>query len=177
MYKGLYGRLLIAINSVLIRYVALSRGSWLSLMATVYIHSSGHLVIGKGVRVAQGSVLSILPGAVLELKDACIINHGVTIYCASKIVIGRQSRIAHYCSIIDHDYDIHTDNVWFERPKIMSPIIIGEHVWLGAHVFVCKGITIGDQCVIGAQTMVRKSISDGMLVYCQKNSQLTQIKL
>ena len=173
MYKKIYNRLLIALYSIFIRLLAFTRGSWISLGATVYIHSGARLEIGSGVRVAQGSVLSILPGAVLTLNDGCIINHGVTVYCASRIVVGSYSRIAHYCSILDHDYDIHSGDSWFKKPKITLPIIIGEHVWLGAYVSIFKGVTIGRRCVIGAQTMIRKSIPERMLVYCHSNSQMT----
>lgn len=174
MYKRLYNRLIITLNSVSIRLLALSRGSWISLGATVHIHSGGRLKIGQGVGVAKHSVLSVLPGAILELKDGCIIGHGVTIFCANRVVVGAQSRIAHYCSLVDHDYNIHAGESWFERPKISSPIIMGDNVWLGAHAIILKGVTIGHQCVIGAQTIVLKSVPEGMLVYCHLNGQLTQ---
>lgn len=177
MYKKLCNKISVVINSIKTRCFALSQGAWISFGATIYIQSGGSLKVGRGVRVLHGSVLSILPDAILELKDGCILNHGVVIYCASRIEIGRQSRIAHYCSILDHDYDIHTGGAWFEKPKILSPISIGDNVWIGAHTVILKGVTIGDRCVIGAHTLVKKSVSDGMLAYCSSNSQLTLKKL
>ena len=177
MYNIIYNRIIIFFNSFLIRFFALLKGSWISFGATIYIHSGGKFEIGRGVRVAQDSVLSVLPGAVLVLKDRCIINHGVTIYCADRVVVGSQSRIAHYCSILDHDYNIHSGNSRFNKPKKTSAIFIGENVWLGAYVIVFKGVSIADHCVIGAQTMVRKSIAEKMVVYCLSNTLLSQSKL
>ena len=174
MYKRLYYRAIIILNSISIRLIALSRGSWISLGATVHIHSGGCLKIGHRVGVAKHSVLSVLPGAILELKDGCIIGHGVTIFSANRVIVGAKSRIAHYCSLVDHDYDIHTGESWFEMPKISSPIIVGDNVWLGSHAIILKGVTIGRQCVIGAQTIVLESVPEGMLIYCHSNSQLTQ---
>jgi acetyltransferase-like isoleucine patch superfamily enzyme len=174
MYKRLYYRFIIILNSVSIRLLALSRGSWISLGATIHIHSGGCLKIGQRVGIAKNAVLSVLPGAILELKDGCMIGHGVTIFCANSVIVGAQSRIAHYCSLVDHDYDIHAGESWFERPKISSPIIMGDKVWLGAHAIILKGVTIGRQCVIGAQTIVLKSVPEGMLVYRHSNGQLTQ---
>jgi acetyltransferase-like isoleucine patch superfamily enzyme len=81
--------------------------------------------------------------------------------------------VAHYSSILDHDYDIHSDGNYFDTHKVSTPIIIGEGVWLGAYSLILKGVTIGDHSVIGAQTMVRKSVPERMLVYCHSNSQLT----
>lgn len=173
MYKRLWNRIIITINSVKVRCLALSRGSWINLGATVYVFPGGHLAIGRNVRVMQGSVLHVLSDAVLELKDGCNLGPGVVIYCASRVVIGSQSRIAHYSSILDHDYDIHASEPWFEKPKISSPIIIGDKVLIGSYAVILKGVTIGDRCVIGAQAMVRKPVPEGMLAYCHSNSQLT----
>jgi len=174
MNKRLYYRFIIILNSVFIRLLALSRGSWISLGATIHIHSGGCLKIGQRVGVAKNSVLSILPGAILELKDGCMIGHGVTIFCANWVVVGAQTRIAHYSSLVDHDYDIYSGESWFDSPKVSSPIIIGDNAWLGSHATILKGVTIGRKCVIGAQTIVLKSVPEGMLVYCHSNGQLTQ---
>ena len=177
MYKRLWTRIGLTLNSIMIRCYALSRGSLISLRATVYIHSGGHLEIGRGVSIAQNAVLQVLPGAILELKDGCKIGPGVVIYCASRVSIGSQTRLAHYCSILDHDYDIHAGEPWFEKPKISSPIIIGGNTLIASYAVILKGVTIGDRCVIGAQTMVRKSVPHRMLAYCNSNSQLTLTNL
>ncbi len=39
-----------------------------------------------------------------------------------------------------------------------KPIVIGEDVWIGGSVVVCPGVTIGDRSVIGAGSVVMKSI-------------------
>lgn len=38
------------------------------------------------------------------------------------------------------------------------PITVGDNVWFGAHVSVLPGVTIGDNCVIGAGSVVNKDI-------------------
>ncbi|MDE6348466.1 MAG: sugar O-acetyltransferase, partial [Bacteroides sp.] len=43
------------------------------------------------------------------------------------------------------------------------PITIGNNVWIGAQVCVLPGVTIGDDCVIGAGSVVCKDISAGSL--------------
>lgn len=172
MLKKLFNKVGVVFRSLIVRYIALSRGSRISLSAKLQIHKGGALIVGRGVRVLHGSVLSVLPGAVLELKDGCILNHGVVVYCASRIEIGRESRIAHYCSVIDHDYDIRSSDSAFDVPKVSTPIIIGNNVWVGANTVILRGATIGKQCVIGAKSLVKKSVPDGMLAYCASNSQL-----
>ena len=40
----------------------------------------------------------------------------------------------------------------------MAPVKIGKNVWLGEGVIVMPGVTIGDGAVIGAHSVVNKSI-------------------
>ena len=44
----------------------------------------------------------------------------------------------------------------------IAPVIIGNHSWLGQNVVVLPGVTIGEHCVIGANSVVRSPIPD----YC-----------
>lgn len=173
MIDRLLNKARILFNSGWIRLAALPRGSRISLSATIYLHPGAELKIGRGVRVDRGCLVSVLPGAVLELKDGCTINPGTFIYCANRVEIGRGTRIAHYCSILDHDYDVGIGGPAFDKPKIAEPVTIGENVWIGAYAIVMKGAEIGDGSVVGAQTMVRKALPPNTKAYCYYNSQLT----
>ena len=39
-----------------------------------------------------------------------------------------------------------------------KPVKIGNDCWFGANVVVCPGVTIGDNCVIGAGSVVTRDI-------------------
>ena len=43
------------------------------------------------------------------------------------------------------------------------PVTIGSNIWFGANVTVCGGVTIGDNCVIGAGSVVTRDIPAGSL--------------
>jgi len=179
MQALLYRRIILLIRSTALRIQAVARGSWISPAASVSIQETGRVEIGKGVHVAKGSVLSVLPGAVLTLGDGCMISHGVTIYCASKIDIGEQCRVSHYCSIVDHDYDVHSTpdgESRFSR-KISSPITIGANVWVGAHTTILRGASVGANSVVGANSLVAKPLPGNILAYCRSNAQISQSKL
>lgn len=45
-----------------------------------------------------------------------------------------------------------------------APINIGDNCWLASNVTVCPGVTIGNNCVIGAGAVVTKDIPDNSLV-------------
>lgn len=44
-----------------------------------------------------------------------------------------------------------------------EPVIIGENVWLGYGVIVLPGVTVGNNVIIGAGSVVTKSIPSGVL--------------
>ena len=45
-----------------------------------------------------------------------------------------------------------------------NPIILGDNIWLGANVIVLPGVELGDNCVVGAGSVVTKSFSEKNLI-------------
>lgn len=166
-------KLEIILRAFAIRVVGVARGCRISFGATIYIGRGAELRFGRGVRIGRGCVISVLPGAKLTIHDRCIINNGSYIYVQDQVDIGPNTRIAHYCSIVDHDYDVRKNVDLQEAPKISAPIVIGGNVWLGAYVMVLKGVCIGDGAVVGAKALVSKSIPGRSIAYCRQCSQLT----
>jgi acetyltransferase-like isoleucine patch superfamily enzyme len=48
-----------------------------------------------------------------------------------------------------------------QQPLVSAPVQIGRDAWLGAHVCVLKGVTIGDGAIIGAGAIVTKDVQPG----------------
>jgi len=177
MLKRIYRKICIIINTIKIRFIAVFRMSWISFGATIHIHPGGTFNIGKGVGIAKNSVIGVLPGAVLSIESGCNIGHNVTIFCADSINIGEKSRIAHNSTIIDHDYNIYDSRSGksiFEREKITGPVWIGKSVWLGADVLIFKGVSIGSNSVIGAQTKVLRSVPSDTVAFYRNSGQLLE---
>jgi acetyltransferase-like isoleucine patch superfamily enzyme len=177
MLKRIYRKVCIIANAINMRFVAVSRMSWISIGATIHIHPGGTFNIGRGVGIGKNSVIGVLPEAVLTIESGCIIGHNVTIFCADSVRIGENSRVAHNSTIIDHDYniyDITSGKSIFERDKITDPVSIGKSVWLGADVLILKGVSIGSNSVIGAQTKVLKSVPNDTVVFYRNSAQLME---
>ena len=47
--------------------------------------------------------------------------------------------------------------------EIALPITVGDNVWIGTNVFVLPGVTIGNNAIIGAGSVVNKNIPDGVI--------------
>jgi len=75
------------------------------------------------------------------------------------IWIGSDTLIGAYCYIISGNHrftapDLPVRTQGYEG----EPITIGRNVWLGAHVIVLPGVTIGDNAVVGAASVVTSSV-------------------
>lgn len=86
-----------------------------------------------------------------------------TIWCASSIKIGNNAHIGANCIIIDtdvHSMDYRHRNFQNEitTDAVSRPIIIEDDVWIGMNCIILKGVTIGAKSVIGAGSIVTKSI-------------------
>jgi putative colanic acid biosynthesis acetyltransferase WcaF len=49
-------------------------------------------------------------------------------------------------------------------PLITSPIVVGEHAWIAADVFVGPGVNIGDGAVVGARSTVLSNVAEWTVV-------------
>lgn len=113
--------------------------------------------VGKGVHVYPR--VKIWAPWNLELKDECGIANGATLYSQGKISIGHRAVISQdsYICTGTHDYTLKG------QPLITFPIIIEDHVWIAAGVFVNPGITIKEGAVIGARSVVTKDMPAWMI--------------
>ena len=109
--------------------------------------------IGNLIGVNHRCVMSTLtPDSKLIIGERCGFS-GVSIWCFKSITIGNDVRVGANCFILDGDG--HQDDL---RSGQNAPVVIGDHVWLGANVTVLKGVTIGENSLIGMGSVVTKDI-------------------
>lgn len=90
--------------------------------------------------------------AILTIGDNC--GFSSTNICSFKsIKIGRNVRVGANSVIMDSDF--HNDDARVGGPR---PIQIEDNVWIGANVVVMKGVHIGQNCIIGMNSVVTKDI-------------------
>ena len=110
--------------------------------------------IGKGVHVYPG--VKIWAPWNLSIGDYAGIAGGVILYTQGKIFIGKKTVISQYAHICAGTHDYTKDGF----PIITKPVHIGDDVWIAAEVFVHPGVTIGNGSVIGARSVVTKSLPE-----------------
>jgi len=91
----------------------------------------------------------------IRIGKYCLICPGVRIGSAHEIIIGDNCMVASNAYITDSDWhDI------YNRISIgkTAPVKIGNNVWIGDSAIVCKGVTIGENSIIGAGAVVVNAI-------------------
>lgn len=103
-------------------------------------------------------------GKNIKVGKYFFMNYGCVILDGADVIIGDYVFIAPHCiiSCAGHALDKEQRNLGLE---IARKIVIGDNVWIGANVTILPGVTIGNDCVIGAGSVVTKDIPDGVIAF------------
>lgn len=134
----------------------------------IRISGKGQVRIGGGCSVFVNNferliVHTLTQDAVVTIGEKCSLGGG-TIRCSGQVQIGNRVMMAAnliqdipFCSSFAHD-EIQVD-------LRISPIFIGNYVWLGSRSIVLGQSRVGDKSVIGAGTVLcGQSVGEGYLV-------------
>ena len=91
------------------------------------------------------------PEARIVIGDNCGFS-GSTIGAASEIIIGNNVLVG--ANVIITDFDWHSDR----SNTSPQPVVIKDNVWIGVNSTILKGVNIGENSVIGANSLVVKDI-------------------
>ena len=98
----------------------------------------------------------------IETGENFFMNMNCVILDGAKVTFGDNVFVAPGCGFYTagHPLDAERRNAGLEYAL---PIRIGNNVWIGAQVCILPGVTIGDNSVIGAGSVVTKDIPSGVL--------------
>lgn len=96
-------------------------------------------------------------GCNIRVGNHFFANFNLTILDSAPVTIGHHVFIGPNVSIYTpcHPIEPEERNTWVEWAR---PVTIGNNVWIGGSVTILPGVTIGDNCTIGAGSVVVKSI-------------------
>jgi acetyltransferase-like isoleucine patch superfamily enzyme len=118
------------------------------------------ILIGNGVFVGRNTILSCKNGDIV-IEDHANLGFNCEIFSASRVRVGKSILMAAYTYLVggDHLYD-RIDIPVLQQGRTARGIDVGEGTWLGAHVVVTDGSTVGRDAIIGAGAVVVGQIPD-----------------
>ncbi|GAA1608868.1 acyltransferase [Actinoplanes couchii] len=131
-------------------------GCFVSEKASVH---NDELVLGPRTYVAAGVYTT---GSVRAGRD-CSIN--VYTVVRGRVEIGDAVRIGAHTSLLGFNHVMADPDVEvFRQPLTSKGIRIGDDVWIGSHVVVLDGVTVGDKAVLAAGAVVTRDVPSGAVV-------------
>jgi acetyltransferase-like isoleucine patch superfamily enzyme len=154
----------------------------------VQISHARNLRLGKGVFIGRNCSIGASDGGI-ELRDAvtildncylnvfnydgvsrksivvgknAVLSHGCVIHGHSGVEIGENTIVGPNTVFVSGNHGVPSKEANYRLVKggVDTPIRVGKNVWLGTNVTVLPGVTIGDNAVVGAGSVVTKDIPD-----------------
>jgi acetyltransferase-like isoleucine patch superfamily enzyme len=100
----------------------------------------------------------------IDIGDNVFIGRGSIIDSNLSVRIGRNTFVAPNCFITDTSHKFIDSNQPIRLQGYeYKPVEIGEDVWIGAHVVIVAGVTIGRGSIIGANSTVTKDVESDVV--------------
>jgi lipopolysaccharide O-acetyltransferase len=134
------------------------------------IRNKSNINLGIGLTTGVGCRIEAFPQMkekiVLQFGKNVQLNDYVHITAMESVKIGNNVLLASKIYISDcshgsysgNENDCHPNTIPSDRPLYSKTVVIEDNVWLGEFVSVLPGVTIGKGTIVGANSVVAKSL-------------------
>ena len=140
-----------------------------SIIYKPYLQLSGleNVSIGNNVTILSNGRIAVYGNTKktsISIGDRCYIGFGFTILSkdSNKIAIGNDVLIASNVCITNENHGMNSEDKtpYMDQEITGDDVIIGDGSWIGQNACILPGVTIGKKSIIGAGSVVTKSIPD-----------------
>ncbi len=118
----------------------------------------------------SGASFNITDNVIINFPENISIGNRVSLHqfsildAKSEIIIGDNVAIGSHVNIITSNHIFEKNNMPIKDQGLSSEkIVIGSNVWLGTRVTILKGVKIGNNSIIGANSLVNKNIPNDVI--------------
>lgn len=132
--------------------------------AAVFEPAGGKIKIGARTFIDRGVIIRPLGGHVV-VGDDCSVNAYCVLLGGGGIQIGDCTRIAAHSVIVASNHNFSDpDKAIKDQGLTLKGVVIERDVWIGAGARVLDGVVVGTGGVIGAGSVVTRSVESGKVV-------------
>lgn len=131
------------------------------------IDDRADLLVGTNVICRNFENFHVSSGKLI-LHNGVFINNSCSFNCIERIEIGSGTMMGEGVRFYDHDH-IYTAETIEKWQWTSAPIVVGRDCWIGSNVTILKGVTIGDNTIIGAGCLIRNDVPANSVVYNDGN--------
>ena len=120
----------------------------------------GRLELGEHVLFEPNVWITGPAPARIRIGGGTFLNMGVMVAAHELVEIGDHCMFANGCFVTDanHRFDDPEKPITWQGFTSKGPTRVGDNVWCGANVVITSGVTVGERCVIGANSVVTEDI-------------------
>lgn len=130
------------------------------------IRNARGIRIGRRCGIRDGARIELLPIGerfpLLEIGDDVSIEQDLHIGCVFGIKIGDRVTMSARCAILDFHHPYHDTvdegSLVTRLSSVPTPVEIGSGCFIGIGAVIMPGVTLGKRCVVGANSVVTKSM-------------------
>jgi acetyltransferase-like isoleucine patch superfamily enzyme len=124
----------------------------------------GQIRFGRFVWIGDGTKIRCHEG-VVEIGDKTVFGQECTISAYQRISFGEQCVIADRAMFIDFDHGVVDVEQPIRRQGIYKrDVVIGSNVWIGYGACVLRGVTVGDNAIVGTNSVVTRDVPANAVV-------------
>jgi acetyltransferase-like isoleucine patch superfamily enzyme len=158
----------------------LARWLWLKLRWRGRLVTDGLCFVCPGVRFEIGPNARVELGRWSWIGDGCkirahegvisigaksVLGQECTLSCYQRILIGRECIIADRTMMIDFDHaTAEVERTVREQGIYKRDVRVGHNVWMGYGACILRGVTIGDNAVVGTSAVVTRDVPEDAIV-------------
>ena len=131
------------------------------------INNKADLIVGRNVICRNFENFHVSSGKLI-LHDGVFVNNSCSFNCMERIEVGNGTMMGEGVRFYDHDH-VYTAEKIEKGQWNTAPIRVGRDCWIGSNVTILKGVTIGDNTIIGAGCLIRNDVPANSVVYNDGN--------
>jgi acetyltransferase-like isoleucine patch superfamily enzyme len=163
------------------KYLRLAvRWAWLKLRWGRRLQTNGLCFVGPGVtfEIGRGAVLRLgrwswighgcklrVHEGEVEIGAKTVLGQECTISAFQHVSIGRECILADRVMLIDFDHGVvEVDRPIREQGIYKRDVRVGHNCWLGYGACVLRGVTVGDNAIVGTSAVVTREVPENAVV-------------